>query len=126
MSRRSSETTTVTVVALVRDVPDLADAVSPSRVVIPERVILRLTRTVQSDSWTEQASVSVLGPRRLKSGKPGREISADGWEDTVPLRRNPDAVRPDWLTSVITEWLPVGWNTDLVDLSEDDMTDGAR
>lgn len=126
MTALSSETTTVTVVVLVRDVPDLPDAIVRSLVVVPERVVLRLTREVQPETVTERASVSVLGPRRLKSGEPGaRDASSYGWEDAVPLRRNPERVRPEWLTRVIADWLPVGWSADLVDLSADDVTDGA-
>jgi len=124
MSAPTSETTEVTVVALVHDVPDLADPTSPSRVLIPERVILSLTREVRPESAAEWASVSVLGPRRLKSGKPGREISSFGWEGRTQYG-NLTVSRPDWLTSVIADRLPMGWSTDLVDLSGDWVSDGA-
>lgn len=85
------------------------------RTVIPERVHVRFTRRVtpEEDGGREWASVTVYGPRRLKSGEPGQEIGSFGWAGTF-LGDPQD--RPEWLTGLLADHMPEGWNPVLLRL----------
>lgn len=109
--------TEVTVIVPASGAKDLTDHYT-RRIVIPERVELGLNRIVTPDETREWAYVSVHGPRRLKSGIPGQEISSYGWQDAVTESYDgAPTSRPDWLTTLITEHLPEGWTPVLVDLT---------
>jgi len=100
--------------------PDLTDTVT-KRVVIPERVLISLHRefTPEQDGGREWVHVAVYGPRRLKSGEAGHEISSFGWESTNGL--GPTYVsRPDWLTQELADHLPDGWSPHLLGLKAGD------
>jgi hypothetical protein len=96
--------------------PDLTDTVT-GRTVIPERALISLYRriTPEQDGGREWGHVAVYGPRRLKDGTAGHEISSFGWESTNGL--GPTYVdRPEWLTQAIADNLPEGWNPRLLGL----------
>lgn len=96
--------------------PDLTDTVT-GRTIIPERVLISLNRrfTPEEDSGREWAHVAVYGPRRLKSGAAGREISSFGWQS--PNGLGPTYVdRPEWLTREIADHMPEGWSPSLLGL----------
>lgn len=111
---RATETT---VVVPVSGHPDLTDP-SNRRVVIPARVEISLTLiegTARGDRL--YAYVAVIGRRRLKAGNGGMSITSTGWE----AARNEGFLsgyvdRPDWLTELLAEHLPVGWDPSLLDL----------
>lgn len=93
---------------------DLTDPVT-GRTVIPRTVLIHLFRGVTPDSDREWAQVAVYGPRRLKSGELGREISSFGWESQTQ-HGNSLAERPDWLTELLADHLPEGWAPSLLGL----------
>jgi hypothetical protein len=95
---------------------DLTDTVT-GRTVIPETILLHLYRSVtpEQDGGREWAHVAVYGPRRLKDGTAGREISSFGWQS--PNGLGPTYVdRPEWLTQALADHLPDGWNPRLLGL----------
>ncbi|MEU9436541.1 hypothetical protein [Streptomyces sp. NPDC048252] len=102
--------------------PDLTDP-STGRTIIPAFVELHL----RLDEGTprgirERAYVSVSGPRRLKSGDPGKQISCFGWEKARNQGARHVIDRPDWLTNVIFELTPEGWSLSLLDLTDEAVT----
>jgi hypothetical protein len=111
--RRTEET----IVFSVTGADDLRDPVV-CRTVIPESVELRLIRESTPDRTRERAHVTVSGPRRLKSGGPGHEITSTEWEDAQKCTWATDEVvaRPDWLTDRLVEHLPEGWPAHLLGL----------
>ncbi|MFJ4828474.1 hypothetical protein ACIP79_00815 [Streptomyces sp. NPDC088747] len=108
-------TTRVDVTFALGDVDDLPHVLG-DRVVIPERVALRLRREETPAGMREWAIVGVYGPRRLKSGKPGQEISIHGWDKAVNDWGHVSTRRPDWLTERLAEHLPDGWSPALLEL----------
>jgi hypothetical protein len=94
---------------------DLRDPVT-GRTVIPETVLIHLYRSETPDEEREWASVHVCGPRRLKDGTAGREISSFGWGSAVQHGNPGNAQRPDWLTALLAEQLPEDWNPALLGL----------
>ncbi|MET7975788.1 hypothetical protein ABZW44_22635 [Streptomyces mirabilis] len=108
-----------TTVAIATPAPDAPDLTHPqgTRIVIPQRVELKLTRIETPDGCREWALVSVHGPRRLKSGAPGREISIYGWEASANCWGRQSADRPTWLTRLLADHLPDGWSPHLLDLT---------
>ena len=111
------EITTETEVLFPVSGPDLTDP-NTGRTVIPERVRMRFNRrfTPAEDGGREWASVAVYGPRRLKSGEAGREISSFGWDTTVQYGHHGGMARPDWLTQELADHMPDGWAPQLVSL----------
>lgn len=108
--------TSTTVVVPVSGVADLM-APSGRRVVIPARVEISLTLiegTPRGDR--EYAYVAVIGPRRLKSGAAGKPITTAGWESARNDGPRGYVARPDWLTALLAEYLPMGWSPALLDL----------
>lgn len=104
---------------------DLTDPIT-GRTLRPEWVRLELVREETADGRArEWAHVAVYGPRRLKSGQLGREISSFGWQDAYLHGARPGTgeARPEWLTVALAEQLPEGWSRALVGLPE---TGGAR
>lgn len=100
----------------VTDRPDLPDPVT-GRIVIPALVEMRLRCDEGTPGGTyEYASVGVTGPRRLKSGRAGHRITSLGWHHAHGDHFRPGAIRPDWLTSLLTELLPDGWSPALLEL----------
>lgn len=90
---------------------------SDGHVVIPARVEIHLTRiegTERGDRY--HAYVAVIGPRRLKSGAVGKQITTVGWERSRNDGPRGYVDRPDWLTALLAEHLPAGWNPALLDL----------
>ncbi|MEU0355701.1 hypothetical protein [Streptomyces cyaneofuscatus] len=108
--------TEITIVFLASGATDLTDPFT-RRTLIPHRVELRLVHIATPDEDRRWAHVAVHGPRRLKSGQPGHEISSHCWEDADPSASyRPDAARPDWLTQLLIAHLPEGWHPSLVEL----------
>lgn len=99
--------TQTTVIVPVTGVPDLTDP-SNGRTVIPARVELIVTRFEGTpDGGRQSTYVAVIGPRRLKSGAPGREITTTGWQNERNKSwRGTVAERPDWLSKLVTEHQP--------------------
>lgn len=98
---------------------DLTDPVT-RRTVIPQIVELELNRLTTPDEDREWANVRVLGPRRLKSGLPGKDISSLGWEGASRYGcYGATSTRPEWLTTQLSEVLPDGWARHLLDLPSD-------
>jgi hypothetical protein len=102
--------------------PDLTDPVT-GRTVVPDIVEIRLTHiegeAVTGGAW---AAVAVTGPRRLRSGLPGRDITSVGWHQQA----KDGAPRPGWLTDLLTAeaatlppWAPLrlGLATELTSVS---------
>ncbi|WP_049569094.1 hypothetical protein [Streptomyces sp. SBT349] len=98
--------------------PDLRDPLT-GRTVIPEAVTLRLDRFFRLDRTSEVASVTVVGPRRLKSGAVGKRIDSSGWESALngSWLTGDRVPRPDWLTNLLLGTLPGGWGLGLLDLT---------
>ena len=111
--------TTVVVPVTVPSRDALTDP-SNGRVVLPARVeiTLRLDEgTPRGDRAT--AYVAVVGPRRLKSGAVGKPLTVIGWEKARNEGPLGYVSRPDWLTTVLTENLPDGWDPALLELTAD-------
>ncbi|MFJ9573609.1 hypothetical protein [Streptomyces bacillaris] len=109
--------TEITIVIPASGATDLTD-VFTGRIVIPHRVELRLCHIDTPDEDRRWAHVAVYGPRRLKSGQPGHEISSGCWEgSTVWCGWRKSASRPDWLTQLLVDHWPDGWNPTLAELS---------
>jgi hypothetical protein len=115
------EVTTTTEVLFPVSGPDLTDPIT-GRTVIPQRVLLRLSRrfTPEEDGGREWASVAVYGPRRLKSGEAGREISSFGWASSMQHGNHGGMFRPDWLTEELVDHMPEGWSPYLIDVKAGD------
>ena len=104
----------------VKDKPDLHEPQPRGTwlTVIPTRVRIALTQEEgRSGGDRAYALVFVYGPRRLKSGAVGKEITTTGWEASRIEGKNCFIDRPDWLTKVIAENLPRGWDPALVGLT---------
>ncbi|MEU2730062.1 hypothetical protein ABZ650_20330 [Streptomyces griseoviridis] len=118
------------IVVPVSGCPDLMDP-SNRRIVIPARVEMHFRRdegTPRGDR--EYVYVCVVGPRRLKSGEPGKPIASTGWERSRVEGRWGYVDRPDWLTGLIAAQFPKGWSASLAELeaerhSTDEAPDGA-
>lgn len=111
--------TLVTVVQRAVPVTGRSDLTDPitGRTVIPALVELHLRREEGVPGGVrERAYVAVTGPRRLKSRAAGQRISSGGWQQARGDGYRSGAIRPDWLTDVLVELLPDGWNPALVDL----------
>ncbi len=97
---------------------DLTDPIT-RRTLRPEWVRLELTRRETPDEGVcEWAHVAVYGPRRLKSGELGKEISSFNWQH-ASVRANLSDLgeeRPEWLTQALAEQLPEGWSRVLLEL----------
>ncbi|MFJ5090015.1 hypothetical protein [Streptomyces sp. NPDC088674] len=94
----------------VSDVPDLFDPIT-RRTLAPSQVRIDLRRADDRN----RAHVTVLGPRRLKSGELGQPITSIGWERTaIESLFSQPTERPTWLTNLLAEYLPGGWSTTLV------------
>lgn len=116
--------TQTTIVVPVSDVPDLFD-VSTGRVLSPRQVSIELRVDEGTPRGTRtRAYVGVTGPRRLMSGAEGRPISSYGWEARRLDGRHDAIDRPGWLTALLAEHLPPGWDRELLGLSVE--TGGAR
>lgn len=108
--------TAVQRVVSVTGKPDLIDPIT-GRVVIPALVELHLRRDEGVPGGTrEYAYVGVTGPRRLKSRRPGHQITSNGWQRARGDDYRPGAVRPEWLTDELAALLPDGWDSALLDL----------
>lgn len=113
-----SRATDVTVTFPVSGFADLLDPVT-GRTVVPQRVELALSREEGTpDGEKFYASVLVAGPRRLKSGETGREITSLGWHREVVDGPHGRELRPEELTKVLEENVPDGWDRSLLDLPE--------
>jgi hypothetical protein len=113
-----SRATKVTVVLPVSGVAALTDP-SNGRVVVPARVEIDLTLFEGTEHGQRaRAYVAVIGPRRLKSGALGKPITSIGWEKTRNEGSRGYVARPGWLTDLLSENLPDGWDTKLLDLPE--------
>ncbi|MCX5202410.1 hypothetical protein OG897_13255 [Streptomyces sp. NBC_00237] len=100
------------------DAPDLHDPIT-GRSLSPVRVDLELLRHETPERGVrESAFVAVFGPRRLKSGKLGAEISSFHWNHDRVRRHLSDlgGERPEWLTAELAEHLPEGWDSALLHL----------
>ncbi|MEU1433968.1 hypothetical protein ABZ438_07705 [Streptomyces sp. NPDC005786] len=106
----------VSILVPVTEVPDLLDPVT-RRTVAPATVFIELSRTVRPNREHTNATVHVYGPRRLKSGELGKEISSFNWQTARNEGFRAGVDRPDWLTAVIAEHLPEGWAPKLVELA---------
>lgn len=96
--------------------PDLTDP-SNRRIVIPARVELRFLREEGTPRGTrEWVHVAVIGPRRLRSEEAGKPITSIGWERSRIEGRWGYVNRPDWLTDLIADEFPEGWDPSLVQL----------
>ncbi|MEW2463073.1 hypothetical protein AB0872_20515 [Microbacterium sp. NPDC047426] len=97
---------------------DLTDPIT-RRTLSPRSVLLELNRKeTPNEGVREWAHVAVYGPRRLKSGELGQEISSFHWEDALVEGHSsrPAAVRPEWLTAALAEHLPDDWSPSLLAL----------
>ena len=97
---------------------DLNDPIT-RRSLRAEWVRLELVRKETPDEGAcEWAHVAVYGPRRLKSGALGKEISSFGWESAYVYGSAPGTgeARPEWLSAALAEQLPEGWSRALVGL----------
>jgi hypothetical protein len=110
--------TQTTVAVPVSNVPHLTDP-SNSRIVIPARVEIVL-KLIEGTSRGDRAFayVAVIGPRRLKSGAVGKPITTIGWEKSRNDGPRGYVARPDWLTRLLADYLPMGWSPSLLDLPE--------
>lgn len=108
--------TEITIVIPASGATDLTDPFT-GRTVIPHHVELGFHHILTPDEDRRWAHVTVRGPRRLKSGEPGHEISTHGWHAADPRSGYPaPAYRPDWLTQLLVDHLPEGWHPSLVEL----------
>ncbi|MEU2143579.1 hypothetical protein ABZ741_04610 [Streptomyces globisporus] len=109
--------TEITIVFPASGATDLTDPFT-GRIVIPHRVELGLHHIVTPDEDRQWAHVTVRGPRRLKSGGPGHEISTHGWHAANQREGYREAAyRPDWLTQLVIDHWPDGWSPALVELT---------
>ena len=111
--------TTVVVPVTVPSRDALTDP-SNGHVVLPARVEITL-RVDESTprGYRATAHVAVVGPRRLKSGAVGKPITVTGWEKARNEGPRGHVARPDWLTAVLAENLPDGWDPALLELTDD-------
>lgn len=116
--------TKTTVIVPVQDKPDLHEPRSWRKpeawlTVIPARVEVTLRMSEGTERGDQShAFVSVIGPRRLKSGAEGKEICTTGWEKVRIDGGHAFILRPDWLTQLLAENLPWGWDPSLMNLQE--------
>jgi hypothetical protein len=111
-----SQATNTTIVVPVYGRDDLTDP-SNGRIVVPARVEISLTLiedTARGDRT--HAYVAVIGPRRLKSGAFGKPITTIGWEKGRNDGPRGYVPRPNWLTLLLADRLPMGWDPKLLDL----------
>lgn len=97
--------TQTTIVIPVTGRPDLGDP-SNGRVLIPAHVEIYVKQIEGGPSARIFTSVGVTGPRRLKSGSPGKPITSFGWDRVRNDGRHGYVDRPDWLTAVLAEHMP--------------------
>ncbi|WPO70259.1 hypothetical protein [Streptomyces sp. KN37] len=117
LPEKFSRVTQIDVVVPVSDQPDLTDPAT-GRAVVPAFVQLHLRRDAGMPKGDrEYAVVSVSGPRRLKSGDIGKEVTTFGWERARNNGRHGDVDRPDWLATVVSGLMPGGWPLQLVELT---------
>ncbi|MEV5347129.1 hypothetical protein [Streptomyces achromogenes] len=120
LPERFARVTQTDVVGPVYGRLDLLDP-STGRTLIPALVQLHLRRTEGAPSGDrEYAMVSVSGPRRLKSGSEGRQITCFGWEKARNSGARAVVDRPEWLTLTICGLLPEGWSLSLVDMGDEE------
>lgn len=119
LPERFSRVTQTDLVVPVTGRPDLMDP-STGRVIIPAFVQLHLRRNEGVPTGDrEYAMVSVSGPRRLKSGGAGKQITSFGWDRARNRGARGHVDRPDWLAVTIFGLLPTGWPMRLVELTDD-------
>jgi len=97
---------------------DLTDPIT-RRTLSPRSVLVEFFRKETPDEGErEWAHVAVYGPRRLKSGELGHEISSFHWEASFVEGHSsrPGVTRPEWLTQALADHLPNGWNPSLLAL----------
>ncbi|MFD5491532.1 hypothetical protein ACFWH4_00985 [Streptomyces sp. NPDC127091] len=114
-----SRATRTTVVVPVSGKDALTDP-SNGRVMLPARVEITLMLfegTPRGDRAF--AYVALIGPRRLKSGVAGKPITSTGWQKTSNEGPRGYAIRPAWLTNLLADYLPMGWDPALLDLPEE-------
>lgn len=111
-----SRATKVTIARPVSGAEALTDP-SNGRVVIPARVeiVLTLVEGTERGQYA-YAYVAVIGPRRLKSGALGKPITTIGWEEQRNEGPRGYVARPAWLTALLSDSLPAGWDRHLLDL----------
>ncbi|MEU9611841.1 hypothetical protein AB0D56_09850 [Streptomyces sp. NPDC048209] len=98
--------TQTTIVVPVSGHADLGDP-STGRTLIPAHVEIFVKRIEGGPKARTFTYVSVTGPRRLKSGKAGKAITSFGWERARNDGRHGNVDRPDWLTAVLDEHMPL-------------------
>jgi hypothetical protein len=113
-------TQTTVVVPVFRPSTDALTDPSNGHVVLPARVEI----TLRLDEGTPRgnratAYVSVAGPRRLKSGAAGKPITTTGWDRARNEGPRGYVARPAWLTELLAEHLPDGWDPALLELTDD-------
>ena len=99
---------------------DLTDPIT-RRTLSPRTVLVEFFRKETPDEGErEWAHVVVYGPRRLKSGELGQEISSFHWEAAVIVGHSsrPSVARPEWLTHSLADHLPTGWSPSLLELPQ--------
>jgi hypothetical protein len=113
----SRATQTTVVVPVVRPRTEALTDPSNGRVVFPARIEITL-RLDEGTPRGDRASayVAVVGPRRLKSGAVGKPITTIGWEKARNDGPRGHVARPDWLTELLAEHLPEGWDPALLEL----------
>ena len=110
--------TRTTVVVPVADKADLTDP-SNGWIVIPTRVEIDLTLSEGTPRGDRlHAYVAVIGPRRLKSGAAGKPITTLGWQRIRNDGPRGYVARPTWLTNLLDDYLPMGWDPALLDLPD--------
>lgn len=113
-----SRATDVTVTVPVTGFADLMDP-DTGHTLIPARVEIDLTLEENTPKGDRvYATVTVAGPRRLKSRAQGREITSFNWKRAVVDGRHGRVERPKELTEVLEQHFPDGWDRSLVDLPD--------
>lgn len=126
LPERFIRVTQTDVVVPVSGRPDLTDP-STGRVIIPAFVQLHLRRDVGTPRGDrETAMVSVSGPRRLKSGAAGKEITCFGWDRARNNGSRGQVDRPEWLAAVVSGLMPQGWPLYLVEIHDDTEIGGGE
>jgi hypothetical protein len=100
----ATETRVITLT--VSDMPDLPSWDGKLHI-IPATVEItyRWEHPDHRDDWYQpgQVRITVTGPRRLKSGGAGQQI-------TSVFHEHGGRPRPDWLTELVNQHMPEGWN----------------
>ncbi|MGN7135464.1 hypothetical protein [Streptomyces pseudogriseolus] len=121
-----SRATDVTITVPVTGFADLMDP-NTGYTVIPARVEIDLTHEEDTPNGDKlYAAVTVIGPRRLKSGEPGRQITSLGWRCAVVEGRHGRVERPKELSEVLERHFPDGWDRSLVDLPDRPQAPGGE